>query len=109
MPINPPRNESSTIGQVWAACDKIAGPNCEREVTRPAILAACGDLDKGTVSTQYQRWRTYNGLAKVRGANPSPKKKVAPKKKAVAKKAAKKKVAKKAAKKRTRKPAATAE
>jgi len=76
--ITPPRNPESLSASIWAACDKLykAGKG---KIDRGLVLAACPEYDKGTVSTQYQRWRVYNGLATVRGprkegsAKPGPK------------------------------------
>lgn len=95
---NYPKDPSSITGQIWATADAIASKEGGKtSVTRAAVLASCADLEKGTISTQYQRWRVHHGLATLRGPKSD---KPAPKKKAVKKTATKKKVVKKAAAKK---------
>ena len=99
--IKPPRNPDSVIGQCWSAFNKLT-KNGKENIPRDAALLALPDVSQGTVSTQLQRYRTYHGLASLRGANSEaakgktgPAKKSGGRPKKAAKKAAKKKAARK--------------
>lgn len=50
--------EGTTTRKVWDICDKL------KDKTRADVLAECEkkSINKSTASTQYQRWRAYNGL-----------------------------------------------
>jgi hypothetical protein len=112
-----PRNPDSIIGKVWALCDKIAAKQEPSSVDRQTLFDSLPDIKRTTVSAQFQRWRTYHGLANLRGPRADkgaakPKatakktvkkatKKAAPKKKKTAKKVAKKRAVKKSPKKKS--------
>jgi hypothetical protein len=44
--------------KVWETADKLR----EKKPGRAAVVEALPDISQATISTQYQRWRTFNGL-----------------------------------------------
>lgn len=54
----------TATGNVWAIADHLSTQSGE-PATRKDVLAACetDGINKSTATTQYGRWRKYNGLA----------------------------------------------
>lgn len=81
------RPAGEITGKVWDVADKLSTKSNPAE--RGAVMEACEKLkiNRGTIATQYQRWRVYNGLGRIPRAKKVPKPPVT---KAAAKKAGKK-------------------
>lgn len=78
----PPKDESNGItrpkadsktGRVWAIADEITKSQKGTAATRAQVMekAVAEDINEATIATQYQRWRVYNGVERVRAEKPA--------------------------------------
>ena len=76
--ITKPKDGSQT-GKVWDIADAISAkkkaPADRAEVMEQAVAAG---VNEATVATQYQRWRTFNGVQRTPAAPKAPKAPKAP-------------------------------